>query len=109
MLQHCATASNDNTCRIWDLRKKGTLYTIPAHSNLISDVKYEQTYGGEFLATSSYDGLIKIWSGRDFSALAELGGHEGKVMGVGIAPDSKHLLSVGFDRTFKLWAHENEF
>lgn len=57
---HLATGSEDNTCRIWDLRKKKSLYIIPAHSHLISQVKFEPQEG-YFLATASYDTTAKVF------------------------------------------------
>lgn len=56
---HLASGGEDNTCRIWDLRKKKSLYIIPAHSNLISQVKFEPQEG-YFLATASYDMTAKV-------------------------------------------------
>ena len=38
-----------------------------------------------------------------------LAGHDGKVMGVDISPDEKHIATASFDRTFKLWAPEWQF
>ena len=35
-----ATGSEDQKMMIWDLRKRQTVYTIPAHTNLISHVKF---------------------------------------------------------------------
>ncbi|CAN6586355.1 unnamed protein product [Malus baccata var. baccata] len=63
---YLATGGEDNTCRIWDLRKRKSIYTIPAHSNLISQVKFEPQ-DGYFLVTASYDLTAKIWSARDLS------------------------------------------
>lgn len=57
---HLATGGEDNTCRIWDLRKKRSLYTIPAHSNLISQIKFEPQEG-YFLVTASYDMTAKVF------------------------------------------------
>lgn len=57
---HLATGGEDNTCRIWDLRKKKSMYTIPAHSNLISQVKFEPQEG-YFLVTASYDMTAKVY------------------------------------------------
>lgn len=54
-----ATGGEDNTCRIWDLRKKRSLYTIPAHANLISQIKFEPQEG-YFLVTASYDMTAKV-------------------------------------------------
>ncbi len=33
-----ASGSEDHSVRIWDLRKRGALYTIPAHQSLVSQV-----------------------------------------------------------------------
>lgn len=56
---HIATGSEDNTCRIWDLRKRKSMQIIPAHSHLVSQVKYEPQEG-YFLATASYDTTAKV-------------------------------------------------
>lgn len=58
---HLATGGEDNTCRIWDLRKRKSLYIIPAHSNLLSQVKFEPQEG-YFLVTASYDMSAKVCS-----------------------------------------------
>jgi U4/U6 small nuclear ribonucleoprotein PRP4 len=103
-----ATGSIDNMVRIWDLRKKKCSYCLPAHSNLISDLRYSKS--GEMLMTSSFDGCVKIWGHRDYQLLRSLSGHLGKVMACDFSPrDEKHVVSVGFDRTLKLWAHKDEF
>ena len=40
---HIATGSEDNTAKIWDIRQRKCVYTIPAHNNLISKVKFQRT------------------------------------------------------------------
>lgn len=35
---HLASCAEDNTCRIWDLRKRACIYTIPGHKSLVSQV-----------------------------------------------------------------------
>ena len=42
---HVATASEDNSAKIWDLRQRKNIYTIPAHNNLLTHVKYEKSEG----------------------------------------------------------------
>lgn len=39
---HVATGSGDNTCKVWDLRQRKCIYTIPAHQNLVTGVKFER-------------------------------------------------------------------
>jgi len=102
---HIATASEDNTCKIWDLRKRTCIYTIPAHTNLLSDVKY-QRIEGQYLVTASYDNTAKIWSNKTWQPLKMLPGHDGKVMSVDVSPDHKFIATSSYDRTFKLWAPE---
>ncbi|GLV44253.1 U4-U6 small nuclear riboprotein factor 60K [Carabus blaptoides fortunei] len=102
---HIATASEDNSCKIWDLRKRAILYTIPAHANLLSDVKFQKS-GGDYLATASYDNTAKIWTNRTWQPLKTLSGHDGKVMSLDISLDNQYIATSSYDRTFKLWAPE---
>ena len=44
---HLATGSEDHSCRIWDLRKRGCVYTLPAHKSLISQVSLGLLLGTE--------------------------------------------------------------
>ncbi|XP_052179956.1 U4/U6 small nuclear ribonucleoprotein PRP4-like protein [Diospyros lotus] len=103
---HLATGGEDNTCRIWDLRKRKSLYIIPAHSNLISQVKFE-TQEGYFLVTSSYDMTAKVWSCRDFKPIKTLAGHEAKVTSLDVVRDGQCVATVSHDRTIKLWSIRN--
>lgn len=103
---HIATASEDNTVKIWDLRKRSIWYTIPAHTNLISDVKFQRD-GGDYLITSSYDNTAKLWTNRTWQPLKTLSGHVGKILTVDISPDNQYIVTGSYDRTFKLWAPEN--
>lgn len=103
-----ASGSDDRSVRIWDLRQRKCSYVIPAHSNLVSDVRFSPE-SSELLLTASYDATLKLWRSRDWALVATLRGHDGKVMAADFARDEKHIVSCGFDRTFKFWAHEQEF
>ena len=67
---HIVTSSQDNSVKIWDLRKRNIEYTIPAHTNLVSNVKFD--WSGEFVMTSSYDCTAKIWAAKTWLPLATL-------------------------------------
>lgn len=97
-----ATAGDDGTIKIYDLRRKKQAASIPAHSNLISQLRFaNSTNHGEYLASSSFDGTGKIWSTRDWKMLSTLRGHEGKVLGIDVLDDG--VVTCGYDKTMKLW------
>ncbi|CAH0403980.1 unnamed protein product [Chilo suppressalis] len=98
-----ATAAADHQAKIWDLRQRSILYTIPAHTHLISDVRYQRSHG-HFLVTGSYDRSAKLWASPAWHPLRTLAGHDNKVMSVDISYDNKYIATCSFDRTFKLWA-----
>ncbi|XP_031696313.1 U4/U6 small nuclear ribonucleoprotein Prp4 [Anarrhichthys ocellatus] len=102
---HLATGSGDNTCKVWELRNRKCLYTVPAHQNLLSSVRFQPT-DGHFLLTGAYDNMAKVWSHPGWTPLKTLAGHEGKVMGVDVSPDGKLIATCSYDRTFKLWLSE---
>ena len=120
----------DHMVRIWDLRKKKCTRCLPAHSNCISHVGYSNS--GEILITSSFDGDVKIWRSRDNLLLKTLSAssnvnkfmptpnqpigsgisnnNAGKIMSCDINPiDEKHIVSVSYDRSIKVWAHKDEY
>lgn len=100
---HAATGSEDNTVKIWDLRQRRCIYTVPAHTNLVSTVHFERD-NGRYLLTASYDGTCKIWTHPTWTPLRTLEGHEGKVMCANISPGEEYIVSASYDRTFKLWS-----
>jgi U4/U6 small nuclear ribonucleoprotein PRP4 len=117
--------------QIWDLRKRKCTYTIPAHTSLVSTVRW-QPGSGHVLLTAGYDCQAKLWSSRDWKLLKTLAGHEGKIMAADMCPvysgsglssngDGGRGLgacglgggyealvcSVSYDRTIKVWAPED--
>lgn len=122
-----ATASGDGTVKIWDMRrldaKNQELATIPAHTKLVSDVKWyygklpkPQTFTdendenpttfsaeGKFLVSGSYDWTVGVHNADLWIKVASLEGHTDKVMSVDIATDGGKLILAGWDRTIKMW------
>jgi WD40 repeat protein len=64
---NCLT-SRAGQVRIWDLRKKNCAYIIPAHSALVSHVKYQPVHG-KYLLTTSYDKTCKAWNARRYGVV----------------------------------------
>lgn len=96
-----ATAGDDGTIKIWDLRRRKQAASVPAHCNLISQLRFDRHRQGECLASASFDGTAKVWSTRDWKMIATLRGHEGKVVGVDWLQEG--IVTSGFDKTLKMW------
>ncbi|GJD10229.1 U4/U6 small nuclear ribonucleoprotein PRP4-like protein [Galdieria sulphuraria] len=96
---------HDHSIRIWDIRKKRCVYTIPAHSALVSHVEFHKN--GHFLLSSSFDNSCKLWSTQGWVLIKALIDHEDKVMCCNSTSDGQYIASCCFDRTWKLWGVEN--
>lgn len=107
-----ATAGADNSVMIWDIRQVKSIFTIPAHTKIVSEVKFyqgDQTGGeessfsnqGTFLATSSYDRTVKLWSADNWALQKTIQETE-KVLSVDISRDMKYIASGRWDRYIEL-------
>ena len=96
------TGSEDNSVKIWNIRQRKLEYTIAAHTNIVSKVRFEHT-NGNYIISASYDNTIKLWAHPAWTPIKTLSGHDGKVMSVDVTSDNQYIVSSSFDRTFKLW------
>ena len=62
---HVGTGGDDHTVDIWDIRRKGRIYTIPAHTNLVSHLKFQGKGVGQGLAVVWWwvelVGVVRSW------------------------------------------------
>lgn len=77
-------------------------------SNDIADADLEEWKyrSGLYLASSGYDGLVKMWSADDWQLLRTLSTDAGKVMSVDLSSDAKLLASGTYNRNFQLFSPE---
>lgn len=74
---------------------------LAGHTNTLSQVSWASE--GKRIATSSWDGAIRIWNADGHQTLAVLRGHRGIVRGVLFAPDGRTLVSFGSDHRVLFW------
>jgi len=96
-----ATASWDQTARVWDAVSGQELLTLRGHSGSVWSVAFSPD--GKRLATTSDDQTAKVWDAVSGQQLLTLRGHMGPVYGVAFSPDGKRLATTGFDKTAKVW------
>src|SRR5882762_1039095 len=55
------------------------------------------------LLSASEDGTLCLFRARDWAVLRSLHGHKGRVNSVAVHPSGKVALSVGKDKTLRMW------
>ncbi|MEJ6486847.1 AAA-like domain-containing protein [Nostoc punctiforme UO1] len=99
--QTLASASNDKTAIIWDVKKGKQAAPPLIHTDIVRDIVFSPD--GQTLATASNDKTVKLWSSRDYRLLETLNGHQGAVNSLSFNPQGNILASSSDDKTVKLW------
>ena len=96
-----ASASADNTVKIWNASSGECLQTLEGHSGWVNSVAF--SHNSARLASASYDNTVKIWDLSTGECLQTLEGHSGPVCSVSFSHDSARLASASYDNTVKIW------
>jgi WD40 repeat protein/tRNA A-37 threonylcarbamoyl transferase component Bud32 len=99
--QLLATASVDQSARLWDARSGELLLTLEGHADRVSGVAFSPD--GRCLATASWDGSVRLWDVDSGELLLTLEGHGDRVSSVAFSPDGKRLATASWDLTARLW------
>jgi WD40 repeat protein/serine/threonine protein kinase len=91
-----ATASSDETVRVWDTADGKPLLTLKGHTGWVYAVAYSPN--GQRLAMA--DRTVRIW---DADTSTQLFTHRGRTYPVAYSPDGKRIASGSADRTVKVW------
>jgi WD40 repeat protein len=93
-----ASASYDNTIKIWD-SVNGTVLKTLKSLTLINSLA---VLSNNILASGSSDSTITIWDAVNWIELKTLGGHTSNVFCLALLSD-KTLASGSYDETIKIW------
>jgi len=77
-----------------------------SHDVADADLEEWKYRSGLYLASSGYDGLVKMWSADDWQLLRTLSTDAGKVMSVDLSSDGKLMASGTYNRNFQLFSPE---
>ena len=104
-----ASASHDDTIRIWDTSKTHDLRHLRTLRGHTADVRaVDWSPDGQILASGSVDGTIRLWNPNTGVNFAILRGHKNGVLSVAFSPDSKLLASGSWDDTMIIWDVDSE-
>jgi Prp8 binding protein len=97
----CVTCSDDGTVKVWDLRERESVLTLPHLYPLTSvcfDEKAERVFAG------GIDNLIHSWDIRKPDAeLFRLMGHRDTITCLRLDPYGSYILSNSMDSTLRVW------
>ena len=96
-----ASASWDQTVRLWNVNTGRLLHTLTGHTNEVLSVAFSPD--GQTLASSDWDGSIRLWNPNNGKLKRTLAGHKGGVGSVAFSPDGQTLASGSADQTILLW------
>ena len=96
------TAFNNGVIKIWDTKHWKCLFTIKAHSTLISMVSFAPI--GNIFASAACDGTIKIWNGNSGELINTFKGHHSKIINTAFfSKDGNRIISSSDDATVRIW------
>jgi WD40 repeat protein len=97
-----ATASGDNTIKIWDAESGNELRTLTGHSESVRSLAISPD--GRQIVSGSNDKTIKLWNMETGQEIRTITGHTGLVQSVAFSPDGKKLVSSGSsEKNIKIW------
>jgi WD40 repeat protein len=94
-----ATASVDNTARIWDASSGKQLHSL-THTGEVRSVAFSPD--GRWLATASVDNAARIWDASSGKQLCKLA-HDNQVLAVAFGSDGRWLVTASKDNSARTW------
>jgi WD40 repeat protein len=96
-----ATASWDETVRIWNLEPERRVPTLVGHDDLITSVAFSSD--GRRVLTGSRDKTARIWDAETHQQIAILAGHDSTVTSAAFSPIGRFVATTSDDKTARLW------
>ncbi|MEH1833594.1 MAG: caspase family protein, partial [Nostoc sp.] len=96
-----ASASSDNTVKVWDAATAKEITTFKEHSSAVNSVAFSPD--GKTIASASSDNTVKVWDAATAKEITTFKGHSDAVRGVAFSPDGKTIASASSDNTVKVW------
>ncbi|MCA9873098.1 MAG: hypothetical protein KC441_05570, partial [Anaerolineales bacterium] len=103
--RYLATASYDNTVKLWDAQTGRELRTFADHSRVVNSVAFSPD--SQRLASSGDDGFIIVRDIATGERLAVMNGNDGAVRAVAFSPDNIHLAAANANATVRVWDTES--
>ena len=92
--QIIASASADNTVKLWNVKDGTLLRSLAGHSSNVYAVSFNPN--GKTLASTGNDGTVRLWN-IDGNSIKSFKGHDKNLSCINFSPDGKTLAVAAFD------------
>ncbi|KAK9386577.1 WD40-repeat-containing domain protein [Lipomyces mesembrius] len=104
------SAGIDEDIKVWDLRQRGVVYTLPGHADAVTSLNVSEDM--QYLVSHSMDNTVRNWDIRPFAPESRLikmyGGApasdvEKNLLRASFSPDGSQIIAGSADRTVVIW------
>ncbi|MBK8987240.1 MAG: hypothetical protein IPM39_14360 [Chloroflexi bacterium] len=99
--RYLATASYDNTVKLWDAQSGRELRTFSDHSRVVNGLAFSPN--SRLLASGGDDGFIVVRNLDTGERAAVINGNDGAVNSVAFAPDNVRLAAANANANVRVW------
>ncbi|WP_197169226.1 protein kinase domain-containing protein [Novipirellula galeiformis] len=96
-----ATASADQTIRLWDLKTNQSVAQLHEHRGEVLAITFSSD--SNRLLSGGSDNRAILWDVMTHQPLTQLVGHSAAINAVAFSPDGARVVTCGQDNTLKLW------
>lgn len=98
-----ASASIDQTVKLWDVATGTCLRTFRGHTDLVYTVDWSPDGTRLVSGSSTNERALRLWDVESGECLRVLTGHQGWIWRSVWSPDGTQIASTGQDNTVRLW------
>ena len=90
---------------LFDVRTRRVVRELPGHSAEVQGIRFSPD--GQYVATSSMEGIVKIWPVTPLPDFLSLEGHSQTVWTAAFSPDGSRVATGSLDQTARIWNATN--
>lgn len=88
-----ASASRDQTVKVWDAASGKERLTLRGHNDVVSDIAFSPD--GRVLASAGWDGTVRLWDSETGRLLRSFAYEGQRLYRLAFRPDGRHVAAVG--------------
>ncbi|KAI0894673.1 hypothetical protein F4806DRAFT_472225 [Annulohypoxylon nitens] len=100
--KYLASASIDNSLRIWDPATGKHLQTLSGHKDKVLSVAFSHI-DNQYVASAAGDGTIKTWSAATGKCISTFQAHTRDVRSITFSHNGESIASASGDKCIKIW------